>query len=83
MADFILSIATSLFSSHPAFASLLMVVGILRVVMKPLMMFIETLVIATPTKLDDGVYKSMVESELYKAFVFVIDWLASIKLPKK
>lgn len=83
MADFILGIATTLFSSHPAFSSLLMLIGVLRVVMKPLMMFIETLVVATPTKLDDGVYKSMIESELYKAFVFVVDWLASIKLPKK
>lgn len=83
MADFILGIATSLFSSHPAFASLLMIVGILRVTMKPLMLLIETLVVATPTKLDDGMYKSMIESELYKAFVFAIDWLASIKLPKK
>jgi hypothetical protein len=83
MADFIMGIATSLFSTHPAFASLLMVVGILRLVMKPLMVFIETLVIATPSKLDDDLYQKMIQSELYKAFVFMIDWLASIKLPKK
>jgi hypothetical protein len=61
----------------------LILVGGLRVVFKPLMMFLEALTLYTPSKKDDKLYSDFKNGNVYKWLVFLIDYIASIKLPIK
>ena len=70
-------------AQYPAVVSIIAIVGTLRLFVKPVMAAIEQIVAATPTKEDDKFLKELKESEAYKWFVFLLDWLTSIKLPKK
>jgi hypothetical protein len=63
--------------------SLLLVVGSLRVLFKPLLALAYAVVSITPSEKDDELVKKIENSKVLKALVFVIDWFASIKLPKK
>lgn len=61
----------------------LLVVGVLRVVVKPVMAIAQSVVSLTPSQKDDELVQKILDSKVYKALVFTLDWLASIKLPKK
>jgi hypothetical protein len=68
---------------YPIVASILAVIGGLRLVFKPVMTAIEAVVAATPTKKDDLALEKTKDSAIYKAFVWLVDYLSSVKLPKK
>jgi len=70
-------------TAHPALASIIMVLGITRAIFKPLMGLVEAFVLATPSASDDQVVKAFEGSKLYAFFVWLIDYTASIKLPKQ
>ena len=59
------------------------IVGSLRLLLKPIMSVVSTVVLITPSKSDDLLPEKIMEHKAYKMFVFVVDYLASIKLPKK
>jgi hypothetical protein len=63
----------------PWLATFFMVVGVIRIVVKPLMALIKSVVEATPSKADDELVAKVEQNAIYKGFVFVIDWLFSIK----
>jgi hypothetical protein len=81
--DFIADLLQKLVDQAPMLTSLFVVVGVLRVVNKPLFAFLHTLVDATPTDVDNKVLNEVEQSKLYTTVTFVLDWLGSIKLPKK
>lgn len=59
-------------------------VGTLRLIVKPVMVAIETIVATTETTEDDKKLEEVKASRWYYWFIFVIDWVASIKIqPKK
>lgn len=64
-------------------AQVFMIIGMLRVVFKPLMSFIQSVVKLTPTLADDSFLAKVLESAIYKYFSYFLDWSASIKLPQK
>lgn len=68
-------------AKYPAIGAILVVVGGLRVVFKPIMTAIHAIVDATPSPSDNAVLAKVEASPIYKGFVFVVDLLASIKLP--
>lgn len=72
-----------LIAQYPVVSSILVVVGALRLVFKPVMTAIQAIVAVTPSKKDDEVLAKAEASSIYKAIVWVIDYLASIKLPVK
>jgi hypothetical protein len=61
--------------------SVILVIGCLRVLFKPVMLAIESYVQQTPGEADDARIAKFEASVLYKAIAFVLDFGASIKLP--
>jgi len=70
-------------SQYPIVATVLMVIGFLRFCIKPLMTMAQAYVKLTPYDSDDRWLASFEQSKGYKFFVYVLDWLVSIKLPEK
>lgn len=68
---------------YPMLMTLFLVIGFMRVINKPLFSFLNTLVKATPTVRDDEILAVVEQSKIYKTIAFILDWTASIKLPKK
>lgn len=58
------------------------VFGTLRVVFKPLMVFLSAMVAATPSKIDDSVLARIQASPAYSWLSFALDYVASLKLPQ-
>ena len=56
-------------------------VGTLRLIFKPLMTAVESIIAATPSKDDDRRLEEIKNSTWYYWFVYLLDWFASIKLP--
>lgn len=67
----------ALAAKFPIFISAAAVVGSLRFVFKAL----HTLVAYTQSKSDDAVLDKVEGSKVYKVIMFLVDYLASIKLP--
>lgn len=67
---------------YPIIASILAIVATLRLVMKPVMTAIHEIVLVTNTKKDDEILGKVESNKIWKAFVFLVDWFASVKLPK-
>lgn len=59
------------------------IVGSLRLAIKPIMSVVSAVVLITPSKSDDLLPEKIMEHKAYKMFVYLVDYLASIKLPKK
>lgn len=81
----VLSVVNAVSSVLPAkFAGWLValgsVVGILRLVFKPLMSAIEAIVKATPSKADDEFVAKAQHSPAYKAFTWFLDLFGSVKI---
>lgn len=70
-------------SQYPFIATILMVIGVLRVINKPLFAFLNTVVVATPTPKDNEILKKIETSKAYQYISFVLDYLGSVKLPAK
>lgn len=79
MVELILSLA----EKYPVIASIFMVIGVLRAIFKPLTTVFEKYVEATPSEKDNAVYQKVVNSKVYGAIQWLLDYTASIKLPKK
>ncbi len=59
-----------------------MVLGVFRSIFKPTMLLLEAYVLATPSKNDDEKLAGFKSSKAYATIVWIVDYLASIKLPK-
>lgn len=71
-----------LVSQHPIIASVLAVIGALRLINKPLFALLHTIVDVTATEIDNRYLKMIEESKLYKGFLFILDYLGSVKVKK-
>lgn len=77
-----MDIVLELVSKYPLIASVLLVIGGCRVVLKPLMSVLRSLAIYTPTPKDDEILDKVEDSKVYKGVVWVLDYLFSLKLIK-
>jgi len=59
------------------------IIGSLRLAIKPIMALVEAVVLITPSESDNDLPARIKENKIYKIVVFLFDWFASIKLPKK
>lgn len=57
------------------------VVGVLRVTIKPLLTIVEAVVKATPTKSDDEYFVKVQTGPVMKWVLYALDWVASVKMP--
>jgi len=82
--DYVVQLILTWAMANQDFAILfLSVIGFFRVFFKPLTSLITTYIKFTPNVVDDEIWGRITESTSYKMFVYFIDWLLSIKLPKK
>jgi len=72
-----------LMQGNPMFMSFIMVLGLLRMVVKPAMTIIQAVVKFTPYDSDDKWLADLEVSKGYKLFTYMLDWLLSIKMPEK
>lgn len=75
-------ILSSLIGGNGIALQVVSIVGLLRLVVKPLMEIVKAYVEFTPNKKDDSLVNHVIQSPLYNKFLFVIDWLTSIKIKK-
>lgn len=66
----------------PVILSILSIVGLLRLVMKPLMSILKAVAAETATDKDDKIIEKVESSAIWKGLCWVIDYVASVKLPK-
>jgi hypothetical protein len=87
MDDFLLNTvgtwALGLVQHNPAFASVLMFMGLLRLCIKPAMTILQAYVKFTPYDNDDKWLASLETSKGYKLAMYLLDWLLSVKVPEK
>jgi hypothetical protein len=73
----------SLANQYPLIASLLIALGSLRLFIKPLMAGLRLWTSSTDTRRDDEILDKVERSWAYTGFLFLLDWLTSIKLTPK
>lgn len=73
----------NLIASHPGLVAFVLAVGALRLLMKPMMEGLKKFTEATPWPQDDELLARVLNSKAWGVFAFVLDWIGSIKLPKK
>jgi hypothetical protein len=63
--------------------SAISIIGTLRLLVKPVIAVIEVVVKLTPSTKDDNLHNELLDNKIMKAVLFVLDWLASLKIVKK
>ncbi len=71
-----------LMSGNPAVAGALAAIGVARLAFKPLCSAVQAYVDKTEKKDDDLWWSGMQQNKYFKAFAYILDVTASIKLPK-
>lgn len=82
MEQVLMQLLAGFIAKYPIGASILLIVGVLRAVNKPLFALLHAFVDTTESKKDDELLAKAESSKLYKGVAFVLDWLGSIKLKK-
>jgi hypothetical protein len=59
------------------------VMGTARLILKPVMVALQSIVDSTQTPADNEWLKKLQESKFYKTLSFILDYVFSIKLPPK
>lgn len=67
---------------YPILLSIAAIIGMVRLVVKPLMVILHSLAEATETTRDEEILKKIEENKIYKGFLFVLDYVFSLKLKK-
>jgi hypothetical protein len=79
---FLLPLIESAAGTHGVVVQLVAIVGVLRLVFKPVMSLVQTIISLTPSVQDDALLTKILNHWAYKGFAYILDWTASIKLPK-
>jgi len=72
----------ALLQKQPWFGTLVAVIGLSRIVMKPIFSVIPQIIKETPTQADDAWLARFQKSGAYRIGSFVVDFLFSVKLPQ-
>jgi len=82
--NLILVVLGKLMESHPWVATLIAVLGSMRLWAKPLGTLVHSIIEITPSKYDDGIwasaYKFLTEHPLGKFLAYLLDWIGSVKI---
>lgn len=71
-------------SEHPTLATMIVLMGSMRMFAKPVVSAIRQIIVLTPSKADDVWLDKMEKKGWVKVLLYVLDWVSSIKItPKK
>jgi hypothetical protein len=73
----------SMVNTHPYFVLLVTIMGTLRLLVKPVMTILQVVVKLTPYDKDDQWLAKVEGSKAYGAFLYFLDWFASVKVGTK
>lgn len=79
-ADLARPLVVRVVENHPWVASLLILIGSLRLICKPIMSLVRARVALTPTTEDDAQLQRVMSSWWYQALAWTLDFVASIKI---
>jgi len=82
MGDMFGNVIETFLGSQGWMVQVLSIVGLLRLVVKPIMEVVQAYVKWTDTPKDDSLVNHIIKSPIYTKFLFVLDWLTSIKIKK-
>jgi len=71
-----------LVSDHPLFASVIAVVGVLRLLVPLVQKGIMVVVGATPGETDDELAEKVFSSKMWNYFLIALDWITSLDTKK-
>lgn len=77
------SIIIDLALNYPWVTLVLSVVGLLRLINKPLFAALHAYVMTTPSKNDEILLEKVEKSQAYRWLTFALDWVGSVKVPRK
>ena len=75
------ALLTGLASKYTWLVAVLSVVGLLRLIVKPMVTIVETVVVWTTTTTDDEWLVRVKGGRVYRLVMWILDWLCSIKVP--
>lgn len=81
--DVLLALIQQAMEKYPQVVSVLVVIGALRVVFKPLIAVLQAYVDYTVDPKDNELLAKFLDSSVYKAVAYLLDLVGSIKLPAK
>tara|TARA_R110002167_G_C12491385_1_gene635443 strand:+ start:269 stop:505 length:237 start_codon:yes stop_codon:yes gene_type:complete len=67
---------------YPIIMTILSVMGMARLILKPLMTFLHEMVVVTESTKDNEILDKVEASKIYKGLLFVLDYAFSLKLKK-
>lgn len=67
----------------PIFTVIVMIQGVARLILKPIMVGIKAFVAETESKEDDKKLEEVMQTKWYKVIAFIFDYILSLKLPTK
>ena len=76
-----LELIVSLAGKYPIVITIVSVIGVLRLVFKPLFTFLHAVVDAVPGDADNKLLDGFEKGKAYQVAKFVLDLFASVKLP--
>ena len=82
MADYLIALAVSFLSTYPAFGTFILIVGGLRIAIKPIVTVLQEITNYTSYEGDNKFLNTMLDSPIWKGFIYLVDVLSSLKLPK-
>lgn len=80
--DLLLTQLLTLISANPTLLKIVVLMGTLRLILKPIMVAIDSIVVATPSTSDNALWEKVKASGPYKILALVLDYVGSIKLPE-
>ena len=75
-----IEIIEHIIAANPTLSNLLVVMGVLRLINKPLFTILRIITEATETATDDKALSELESSKGYKAFLYLLDWFSSVKV---
>ena len=80
MESLIMGAVSWVVNKYPVAVSILAVLGVIRLAIKPIMTAIGEIVLITPTDKDDKLFEKVKQSKAFKAILYALDYLTSIKI---
>lgn len=80
--EIVQSLLPWLLEKAPYLATILVWMGALRLILKPLFTFLHSAVEVIPGDVDNQILEKVEKSKTYAVISFVLDYFASIKLPQ-
>jgi hypothetical protein len=77
------SLLLELTTKYPTLSSILLAIGGLRLILKPVFSFVKVLADKTRTKRDNEILQDLEKSKIVKVLSYLVDYLGSVKFPVK